>query len=607
MSSSSLCRRAVLAAGLLGCLVPELVSADDQKPAAGPVIELPRFVVTDSRILPPPEPWRYARIEGFEVLSNGPDRTASRVLQDFLRFHQALVIAWPPADLRTAVPTALILCGKGGKFDAFKPKQDAGPQSGLVSLSLRDREMSAIVIDLEATTLKLSTNEARDAAASSLATAEVADLANTAAGPENDLTGTDARAGGLPEYLVDHTRQLYREYIHFVLSHIEPRAPAWLEEGLAQIFMRMEFTSTSIAVGNIDSQSRDSGTPRTIEDRDFNTMLQNVALPPLEEMFAVTHDSPVALHPVGSVWAKECYAFVHYCLYGDRGRRQQQFLTFTVRSSREPVTEAMFKECFGCSSNSLLTEIRGHINYATYTSTEFHTRKGEALPEPPKIEFRDATEAEVGRIKGDAFRLAGDLDAASEAMIAPYMRGERDPQLLAALGLCERAAGDQVRARRLLEAAVQGKAVRPRAYLELARMRYADALAQPQEAGGKFSPQQMAGILRPLFAARTQPPPLIEVYELIADTWAQSAVAPTHEHLAVVAEGVRIFLRNPRFVYRAAQLHAQYGFNREAAGLADLGIKMTDDAAMRQQLASLKASLPPLPATTPAAVAPASR
>jgi hypothetical protein len=336
-------------------------------------------------------------------------------------------------------------------------------------------------------------------------------------------------------------------------------------------------------------------------------MLQNVALPPLEEMFAVAHDSPVALHPIGSIWAKECYAFVHYCLYGNRGSRQQQFFAFTLRASREPVTEAMFKECFGCSVRSMLTELRGYIDYATYKSTEFHTRKGQTLPEPPKIEFRDATEAEVGRIKGEAFRLAGDLDAASQAMVVPYMRGERDPQLLAALGLCQQAAGDQARARQLLEAAVQGKAVRPRAYLELARMRYADAVAKPMEAGGKFSPQQMAGILRPLFAARTQPPPMIEVYELIADTWAQSAVAPTHENLAVVAEGVGIFIREPRFVYRAAQLHAQYGFDKEAADLAGLGMNLTNDAALKRQFADLKASLPPLPAVTPAAEAPAPR
>ena len=52
-------------------------------------------------------------------------------------------------------------------------------------------------------------------------------------------------------------------------------------------------------------------------------------------------------------------------------------------------------------------------------------------------------------------------------LIAPYLRGSRDPQLLAALGLEERAAGHDERARQFLEAAVAAKTTRARAYLDL--------------------------------------------------------------------------------------------------------------------------------------------
>jgi hypothetical protein len=186
-------RRLALAAGLPLLLGVGLASGADETVAPDRVIELPKFTVTDSRILPPPEPWRYARLEGFEVLSNASDREAARLLRQFLRFHQALVTAWPPAEFPSAVPTALILCGQGGKFDAFKPKQNAGPQSGLVSLSLRDREMSAIVIDLEATTLRLMTPEGREVANAASATAAAADAGNAAAGPGIDLIATDPR------------------------------------------------------------------------------------------------------------------------------------------------------------------------------------------------------------------------------------------------------------------------------------------------------------------------------------------------------------------------------------------------------------------------------
>ena len=63
--------------------------------------------------------------------------------------------------------------------------------------------------------------------------------------------------------------------------------------------------------------------------------------------------------------------------------------------------------------------------------------------------------------------------------IAPYVRGERDPRLLAALGLDEKLAGHDERARKFLEAAAAGIAVRARAWLELARLRFDDAKAKP--------------------------------------------------------------------------------------------------------------------------------
>ena len=59
-------------------------AADDAAvAAAGPVVELPKFVVTDSRELPPPESWRYATMPGFEILSNASDKATQRLLRDF--------------------------------------------------------------------------------------------------------------------------------------------------------------------------------------------------------------------------------------------------------------------------------------------------------------------------------------------------------------------------------------------------------------------------------------------------------------------------------------------------------------------------------------------
>jgi hypothetical protein len=163
--------------------------------------------------------------------------------------------------------------------------------------------------------------------------------------------------------------------------------------------------------------------------------------------------------------------------------------------------------------------------------------------------------------------------------------------LLAALGLQERGAGEPARARKFLEAAVRAKAIRPRAYLELARLRFADAAAQPA-AGEKFSPEQTAAILSVLFAARSQPPPLPEVYEAIGDAWDRCVVSPTAAHLAVLDEGVRYFPRNATLVYQDAALKTKSGLPADAAGLVDLGLRIAPDGATRDKFETLKATLP---------------
>jgi len=392
---------------------------------------------------------------------------------------------------------------------------------------------------------------------------------------------------------------------------------------MAQIIMAMRFDSTSIVFGRLEDPNTVSaeagvvaalnaaataddpeapqmpGAP--VEDRDFNAALQRKALVPLDKFFAVTHDSPEAVNPLGNNrWAKQAYAFVHMCVYGERGRYQKAFTQFVVRAAQAPVTEAVFKDCFGMSYNAMLLQLRSYIDSANYQSIEFSAKKGQKIPQPPGVVLREATPAEIGRIKGGAFELAGHKDRAHLELIAPYIRGERDPRLLAALGLGERTAGHDDRARKFLEAAVAAKVVWPRAYLELARYRYADALARPG-ANDRFSAAQSDGVIALLLSARAQPPPMPEVYELAADTWVRSATPPARDRVGLVIEGARLFPGRLKLVYEAAALCAQAGVLDVAHRFADYGIEVAPDAKTKTHFQELKAGLPPLP---PAPAAP---
>ena len=576
--------RLVAAAGCLAAHGGSLAAQDVSKDKP---LELPTYTVTDSRELPPPEPWLYGRIPGFEVLSNASEKSTKRLVGDFQRFFLALSLVWPGVQQKTAVPTSLIICGRGGKFDAFIPKGQQRSNRAMASLTLRAAEQSAIVIDFQTKVLNLSTSEGATAAASAAVAAE---------------DGVSL-GGGDPGFQVDAYRQLYREYIRFLLGGVEPRGPAWFEEGVAQIFMAMEVTNTTIIVGKVENPNtisaeqgalNDAGISGTApaEDRDFNAALAKRRLLGMDEFFAVTHDAPEANNALGGTWAKQAYAFVHWGLYGDQGKHQKAFITFLRRLDREPATEALFQECFKQSYQDMLFTIRGYVEFTNYKTAGVQAGKGEKLPTPPPFELREATEGEVGRIKGDALRLAGHVAAARTAMTTPYIRGERDPQLLAAIGLLERAANDDGRARKFLEAAAQAKAARPRAYLELAKMRFAEAASKPAETQARFSAEQTVAVLTPLFTARTQTPPLAEVYELIAEAWARSIITPGTDHLGVLDEGVRFFPRTTALVYATAVQKVRVGLVADARSLIALGLRVATEAETRRKFETLQASLP---------------
>ncbi len=541
-------------------------------------IELPAYTVTELPDLPPPEAWFHARIEGFEVLANGTEPAVRDQLRQFLRFRQALDLVWPGVSRPPVPPALLVLCGANRQFDLFLPAGERGAESARSSFSLRGRELSALVIDLQKKDLfGVGTV---DAAANLTADGAV----SAGEGTTNDASG----GGTATPFQVDTYRQLYREYVKFVLAASEPRAPVWFEEGLAQLLVAMEITETSITVGKVEDPNVEGA---GMSDGDFNSALKNRALLGMAEIFAVERDSPAAQNTIGSLWAKQCYAFVHWGLYGNNGRNQKAFITFLVRASREAPTEEMFRACFGLGYGEMLFELRTHAEWTRSKTAGLRAGRGEKIPQPASVELRPATEAEVGRIKGELM-LAADLPAeARRAMAIPYMRGERDPDLLALIGIYEAQRGDAAKARKFLEAAVRGQTARPRAHVELARLRLEEERGKLR-AGDKFGAAQASGVLGLLYAARSLPPVLPETYALMAAVWENCRVAPSPAQLAALEEGLKFFPQDAGLLYAAATLRKRTGSIPAARALIERALSLPLNAAMQERFKALAASLP---------------
>jgi hypothetical protein len=535
-----------------------VVRAAQNIEVVGPIVELPKFEVTDSRLLPPPEKWLYAEIPGFEILSGLSRSSTQRFVKDFLLLQEVMNVIMP--GLRAgpvAVPTSLILTGRGDQFKRFMAADRGDDRFRTNTQFFRDDERGAIVVDFELPELLLEDNTTLES---------------------------------------DPYRGFYREYFRFIIRrNVGNKPPAWFEEGLVQLFASIDFQKKWV---NFAMVGDGFGGERI---GDFNRMLHRRALLPMGELLA---DPP---RRRGNFWNAQAYAFVHMCLYGRNLKYQKPFLQFITRLNGEPLSEALFKECFGMDYKKMGLELRGYIDFTDYKYMQYSAKKGQSLPEPPPFALREAPDAIVGRIKGEALRLGGHGTEARNTLIAPYVRGERDPRLLAALGLNEKLAGNDERARKFLEAASNAKVDRARAYLELARLRLEEAKAKPAAADGQLDEAQVSSVLTPLFTARKTPPPMAEVYTLIAETWSLSAAAPLQEHFDVVLEGVRIFPRDTALVMRATLLAAKRGFSTLAAELARLGVKVATNSGEKDRFRMLAsaydrdAANPAATSSTPAA------
>ena len=557
--------RRLVPAGIAAIACLNLARADTRPPTTGPIVQLPTFTVVDTRILPRPESWRYAKVPGFEILSNAPDGTTEESVRNFLLFHQAVEAVWPTARMNAEVAALLILCRSADRFSEFVPENMIHEAENTLSLSLQDREDAAIVVNLQ------------DPGSASL----------------SGMSGFSKRL-------------LHGEYVHFLVGRIGPRTPAWLETSLVNLFGAMaydekEFGLPAIADPDLAVRKAFAAPGSTARpgaaaasplasDEAFKAAVKAGTFMPLERLFAADSDG---LESAESPRARECYEFVHLCLFGAQLNYRTAFLNFAYLAAREPVTEPLFTQCFRKSYDEMLAILWGYTDFSSTQGFRLQDNAGRPLPDIPELALREATDAESARVRGEAQRMAGRSDEARRSLIAPYVRGSRDPQLLAALGLAEHAAGRDVRAGRFLEAAIAARTSRARAYVEFARLRYVEALSRPEAAGGRLGIGQIAGVLQPLFAARSLQPHLSDLYELIAQTWSHASVGPTIGNLGAVDEGVLLFPYDMDLVYADARLQAQAGRKAPASALCEIGLQFAPDPGTRERFRGLRDSLLP--------------
>lgn len=513
-----------------------------EKPANWIPVNLPEFNVVADRELPPPETWYYTRIAGQEMLSSASPSRTEQLAQSLADLLHALELSGTRLLPATPPSLRIVITGQVEHFTSLAPHALESGTEEPESASLGRPEQPVLVINAAAHALDFERSRQDPAQLDSEDAAQPAPRAANA------------------------TRNLQLGYLRAALAQPRPPLPAWLVEGVAQVLAWARITENSVTLGQVENPNERGtlgGTDRepgrvvmgdlrylptrfrdSLSDQlDFNAALAHSALFSLEEMFAGelrkfpgTANAPQLLR-----WKKQCHAFVHWGLFGDYGRNSAPFLTFTRRLRTEPLTEKLFQECFGMNYAAGVNALRVHVENTRSKVQGVKVAKGEKLPPAPRVEVRPATLLEIARLKSHAYAASGQLDRAREELILAYRRGERSPDLVAELGIVERALGRPDRAAHYLALAISAKTTRSPAYLALAQLRLEERLAKPQAKNGLLSYEQLLGVIEPLLLARTQAVRTPRLYTLLAEAWSKTAATPSPQHLAVIDEGVSLF------------------------------------------------------------------
>lgn len=562
---------------LLAFVVPVLRSA----PAADEpgVVALPPFMVEEMAKGPP---WRYARSPDFEILSRCDDSTTRHLTETYHRLHRLLALMLPEhLQVQHAVPKTIIY---------YDEEMRPAASQEIIAQLLRGADSRPPPPEGG---LDLGGRGLRGAAP---APRRYSFLPNMRLWDKDAMAIFAIVRNG--ELDADNMF-LTPDYVAYLAKSRTPVLPAWFIAGLMGLYPKIKFHRETLTMPPAEWISDAETLVLKADPKKARPLLPLAAF--------LRGDASANAQTTAEnmrVWAAQAELFLRWGLEGKGSPRREGFLKFVERSSVELATEKLAQDCLGFDYAGLAEQLTAFL--PTAVRKDVTLRPGAPIKLPP-LPLRHATDGEIARIKGDWERLEIDYvrrrypdlapkyaEQARRTLLRAYDRNDRDPRLLAILGLCEIDAGNPAAGRDYLEAAARLDVVRPRAWLELARLRFADQLAAAP-GGGRLDAGQVAGVLAPLFTARSQLPPLPEVYELIADVWSHSAVPPTPGHLAVLSEGVSLFPRRPSLVQRAAALFLDHGHVAEAAAFIDLGLRIAPDDAERARFTALQSRLPAMP------------
>jgi tetratricopeptide (TPR) repeat protein len=155
---------------------------------------------------------------------------------------------------------------------------------------------------------------------------------------------------------------VFHEYTHLLLRHNERFWPLWLKEGMAEIY------STFEATGNHSARIG-----RPLEK--YVQFLEHEQFMPLEELFAVTHES--ADYNEGQrqgVFYAESWLLTHYLMLGDNPANKARFAQLTVLLRQGESPSRAFTRAFQTTLPAMRAQLRRYLERGRFESCQLVTK-----------------------------------------------------------------------------------------------------------------------------------------------------------------------------------------------------------------------------------------
>ena len=565
-------------------------------------VELPPMIISETSKAPP---WLYVAIGDSEYLSRCSNATTRAFVTAQLEIQQMLRVFVPPDLLAPAViPTVSILApleANRGTEDAvsremMRQAKQAAPER---KQEPRGGRQGAGQVRGQAPGRGQAAGQGRGQAQGRGQGPERPEAAGLRFLPNLRLDDRDMMA--VFSYI--NERDFRREnliaapeYVRSRLIRRTPTLPEWLIEGISRLYVQANFR-----VAPITMQPTSWLSPEDTEGLQRDPESRRVMIP-VSELFATDalssaeNQNPTRV----SAWQAQAALFVRWALDPANSPAAESLWRFARRVSQEPASDSVFRECFGFGYADLQDRLSDYLPTAVRQPARIVPGK---LPPLPRFEVKPATPAQIARLRGEWERLeipfvrtrhaeflAKYIEQARTTLRRAVGRGERDPRLFAALGLCELDAGDAAAARPYLEQAAAAKVARPRVYYEIARLRWVDLNRDKPENTG-YTVAELEPVLEPLRVAAAQSPALPEVYLLMAEAWLRCGERVRASDLPALVAATPLFRRIPAVSYRVALLQIREGQRTEAARLLALGAEFAVEPSVRAQYQQVLAAI----------------